>query len=140
MTSREAKIRDFVKTYDIEVPQEKVAEEYNYMCLALKQQLHYQTMGSSGLMPWQVKEEVEQRQEELMEAAYYEIKYDLVMKDIIEKQEFEVTKEELEAEAAAMAQRQNTTVELIKSFFGEELSMLEKDVKIKKAEDWICSL
>ena len=139
MTSSEAKIRNFIKAYDIEVPKEMVAEEYDYMCMSLKQQLHYQTMAGSGLMPWQVNEELEQRKEELMEAAYYEIKYDLVMRDIITKENFSVTKAELEEEAAAMAQRQNTTVELIKEFFGEELSMLEKDVKIKKAEEWICS-
>ena len=65
---------------------------------------------------------------------------DLVLKEIIARENFAVTREELEVEAEAMAQRQNTSVEMIKSFFGEELAMLETDVKQRKAMDWICGL
>ena len=81
--------------------------------------------------------ELEEMKDELFDAAYYEAKYDLVIKDIIVRQDFSVTRDELKKEAAAMAERQNCALELVYRFFGEDLAMLEKDVKRKKAEKWI---
>ena len=49
-----------------------------------------------------------------------------------------VTPEELEAEAAAIARRQNTTVAELKRFLGEDLAMLQSDLKKRKAAAWVC--
>ena len=46
--------------------------------------------------------------------------------------------EELEAEAAAIARRQNTTVAELKRFLGEDLAMLQSDLKKRKAAAWAC--
>ena len=37
-----------------------------------------------------------------------------------------------------MAKRQNTTVEEIKRFFGEDLKLLERDVRENKIREWAC--
>lgn len=72
---------------------------------------------------------------------------DLVLNDtltggalhIFPEAELNAQRAELEAEAAAMAARQGCTVEMIRGFFGPDLAMLERDVKTKKAEDWIAA-
>ncbi|MBQ8563115.1 MAG: hypothetical protein IJ443_04410 [Firmicutes bacterium] len=139
MTSRESKVRDYIKRYEIEVPKELVIEEYEYMCQAMNQKMRYQAMGTGPSLQ-EMQQEAEQYLDEMKEEAYFSVKMDLVLKEIIARENFAVTREELEVEAEAMAQRQNTSVEMIKSFFGEELAMLETDVKQRKAMDWICGL
>ena len=62
----------------------------------------------------------------------------LVLREIMAAQTFPVTPEELEAEAAAIARRQNTTVAELKRFLGEDLAMLQSDLKKRKAADWVC--
>ena len=81
--------------------------------------------------------ELEQMEDELRQAAYYEAKYGLVIRDIIARENFSVTRRELEEEAAAIAERQHSTIEMVYRFFGEDLAMLEKDLKRQKAEQWI---
>ena len=49
-----------------------------------------------------------------------------------------MTQGELEAEAAAIARRQNTTVAELKRFLGEDLAMLQSDLKKRKAAAWAC--
>ena len=98
--------------------------------------MQYDTLTGGGLHLFP-QAELDALKEEFYQAAYYEAKYDLVMKAIITEQNFTVTREDLDAEAVAMAERQNTTVDMIKTFFGENLSMLERDVKERKALDWI---
>lgn len=133
---REQLLRKYILEYDVEVPEEKIVEELQYIQLEMRHRMQYDTLttGAHHLFPTQ---ELENMKEELYQAAYYEAKQDMVIRDIIQKQAFTVTREELEQEAAAMARRQDSTVELIKSFFGEDLAMLASDVKRQKAEAWL---
>ena len=62
----------------------------------------------------------------------------LVLREIMAAQTIPVTPEELEAEAAAIARRQNTTVAELKRFLGEDLAMLQSDLKKRKAAAWAC--
>ena len=135
--NREEKIKAFVMAYDIEVPAAKVENELNYIKAQLRHGMQYDALTGGAFHPFPEAELAEQR-EELEKLAYFEVKQELVIKDIIERRQFSASKEELETEAAAMAARQGCTVEMIRSFFGADLAMLERDVKIKKAEDWIC--
>lgn len=132
----EAAIREYIERYDIEVPESAVENELQYITLEMKHRMQYSALTGGGPRLG-ARAELEAQAEELRRAAYYEAKSELVIKDIIAKQGFTVTKAELEAEAEAMAARQGTTVEMIKSFFGEDLAMLERDVKITKAMNWI---
>lgn len=134
---REEKIKAFVEAYDIDVPAAKVENELNYIKAQLRHGMQYDTLtgGALHIFP---EAELEAQRAELEKLAYIEVKQELVLKDIVERQQFAVTKEELEAEAAAMAMRQGCGIEMIRGFFGENLAMLERDVKLKKAEDWIC--
>lgn len=63
-----------------------------------------------------------------VEAALFEAKEPLVLRDLAKKLAIGVTYEELLAEGEAMAQRQGTTMEEIKRFFGDDLALLEREV------------
>ena len=136
MVTREEQIRKFILNYELEVPQYYIDREMNYIQLEMRHRMQYDTLtgGRLHLNPWG---ELEEMKEELYQAAFYEAKSDLVIKEIIAKQNFIVSKEELEAEAEAMAQRQNCSVDMGRQFFGNDLAMLEGDVKRQKAEKWI---
>lgn len=137
MTKEEA-WRAYVETYDIEVPQDRLEEEIRMIRADLMHQMRYDTMSGGPIHPFP-ELELEQQKEDIYAAALWEVKSELVMKDLIRTQAITVSKEELEVEAEAMAQRQNTTVTEIKRFFGEDLSMLEWDVKKQKAMMWVLS-
>ncbi len=137
--TREQAWKRFVEDYEIQVPESKIQNEMNLIRMDLRHRMQYEmlTGAEMHLFP---EMELDQKMEEIRELAVFEVKSQLVMKAILAQQDFPVTQEDLEAEAAAMAQRQNTTVELIKGFFGEDLAMLARDIKERKAVDWVCNM
>lgn len=138
MTSREATWRAFVDAYDIEVPQEAIDNELAYIELDMKHRMQYDRLSGGGMHLFPERE-LQQQADELRAAAVFEAKAPRVVKDIIAKREITATREELEAEAVAMAERQGSTIEMVKRFFGEDLALLERDVLERKAIDWACS-
>lgn len=139
MISKEAAMRRFVEQYDIDVPQELVEEEYHFCVMNMKHQMRYAEMaGEMQINPMEQRQALMDREEELKAAAFYNVKEELVIKDVIRKQGFRVTPEELQQYAEEMAQRQSSDMEMVKKFFGDDLALLEGDVKRQKAEAWIC--
>ena len=138
MISKEGAIRKFIERYQITVPQEAVEEEYQVILMDLRHRMTYASMaGGPQLNPLEQRAALEDMKEELEQTAYYNVKEELVMKELLEKEEFAVSPEEVQHFAENMAQKQNTTMEMIQKFFGEDLSMLVQDVKRQKVEDWI---
>ena len=133
---REEAFRRYVEQCDIEVPAEKLENELNYIRLEMRHRMQYDTLttGALHLFP---QAELAEREAELRGAALYEAKSELVMKKLLAELHPVVAPEELAAEAEAMAVRQNTTVAMLKRFFGEDLAMLERDVKENKVKDWV---
>lgn len=127
--------RAFVDAYDIDVPESAIENELQYLTLQMKHNMQYDrlTGGDFHLFP---NQELQEQEESLRAAAIFEAKEPRVLKDIIAKQAITATREELEAEAQAVAMRQNTTVEALKQFFGEDLAALERDVLNNKARTW----
>lgn len=138
MISAEDAIRQFVRSYDIPVPQDLVEEEFRLCLMDMKHKMVYgQMTGSHSLNPIEQSQAVQDAREELLEAAFFQVKEDLVMKELMKREDFSVTAQELYDYATDLAQRQNTTMEMVRRFFGEDLALLEGDVRRKKAEAWI---
>lgn len=131
--------RAYVDAYDIDVPESAIENELEYITLQMKHNMQYDrlTGGDLHLFPGQ---ELASQEAELRAAATFEAKEPRVLKDIIAKQGITATRAELETEAQAMAVRQNTTVEALKQFFGEDLFLLERDVLEAKARAWALTL
>lgn len=133
----EAVLRTIVERNEIEVPQSKVENEMNGMVQELYQKLRYDSL-TTGTPHFFIHEEVEEQKESIREEAYRQVKTELILKEIIRLEQLSVTREELVAEAHAMAQRQQIPVERIFDFFGEDLSLLQGDLLIRKAISLIC--
>lgn len=140
MISKEGAIRRFVENYNMEVPQDLVEEEFQISLMDIRHRMMYARMGGGPqLNLLEQRAALEEMKEELRAAAYYNVKEELVMKKLMDSGDFSVSREELQNYAEEMVRRQNTDMEMIKRFFGEDLAMLERDVKRRKAEDWICA-
>ena len=137
MTTKDALWREYVGAYDIDVPAERIEEEYELIRADMKHRMMYAQMsgGETHLFP---DMELAEMEGELREVALFEAKEPLVLRDLAKKLDVAVTAEELAAEAEAMAKRQSTTVDEIKRFFGEDLSLLERDVRENKIREWAC--
>lgn len=137
MSEKEEVWRRFVDAYDIDVPESAVQNELEYIKLDLRHRMHYDQMsgGDLHLFP---QRELEEQANELRAVALFEAKAPLVLKDIVAKQGFTATPEELEQEARRMAEREGSTLDTVKRFFGEDFSLLERDVVERKAIDWAC--
>ena len=128
----------FVIAYDIDVPQDAVDRELDIIKLDLMHRMQYDrlTGGEAHLFP---KLELESQQGDLLEAATFEAKEPLVLRDLVKRLGLTVSRGELEDEAIALARREGTSLEDVKRFFGEDLSMLERDVLNRKAREWALS-
>jgi FKBP-type peptidyl-prolyl cis-trans isomerase (trigger factor) len=134
MTRDEAWHR-FVEDYDIEVSPEAIENERRLIELDIRHRMQYDrlTGGDAHVFPSQ---ELADQEEELTRAATFEAKEPLVLRALQEQLQLTVTDEELEAEAAALAERNGTSPEAVRGFFGDDLSMLRRDVLRRKAIDW----
>lgn len=133
----EAVLNKLADLNDIEVSQSKVDNEVNGKVLELYQKLRYDSL-TTGNPHFFMHQEVEEQMEEIRAEAHRQVKTELLLKQIIAQEQFEVTQEELEAEAHAMAHRQQIPVERVFDFFGKDLSLLKSDLLIRKAIDLIC--
>ena len=126
----------YAEQYPLTVPQEAVENELQLLILEEKQRIQYETLTGFAvhLSP---QEELNKKMEALQAEALRRAKEMLVLREIMAAQTFPVTPEELEAEAAAIARR-NTTVAELKRFLGEDLAMLQRDLKKRKAAAWAC--
>lgn len=138
MSVNEEVWRKFVLTYDVEVPQQAIDDELAYVELQMRHNMQYDQLTGGGMHLFPARE-LQDQAADLYEAALFEAKEPRVLKAIIAEQGFEATSAELEAEAAAVAERQHSTVEELKRFFGDDLAMLKRDVVEAKAREWACA-
>lgn len=137
MAARDELWRQFVADYEINVPESAIENELAYITLDMKHRMQYDQMSGGGLHLFPQMELAEQ-EAELREAAEFEAKAPRVLKEIIAQQGITATRNELEAEAQAIAEREGSTIEMVKRFFGEDYALLERDVLERKAMDWAC--
>lgn len=136
MTKEQAYNR-FVKLYDIEVPEEQVQNMYEYFHLQARHNLQYDTL-TTGTVHLNKAAELAAMEDEMREAAWFEAKSDLVMKELMEKLKPEVTEEELLAKAEDKCRKDGTSMEMLKMFFGPSFSGLKRDLQEEKVKDYIC--
>jgi FKBP-type peptidyl-prolyl cis-trans isomerase (trigger factor) len=124
----------FVEASEIAVPESRFEETVERMTLEVLHGKRYEYLANGKIF---MPEDIEQFTEDIRSLAYTQLKTQLVLEDIIEKEAFEVTRDELENEAKALAERQQMTVEAVREFLGEDLASLKDDILIKKAIDFI---
>jgi trigger factor len=136
MLMKDAIIDKILQVNDLEVPQDWVANEVTKMVIELKHREKYESMSFTGGIEI-TQEDMADHIEELREEAFKLVKARLVLKGIIDAENFEVSKEELEEEAKVISERQQTPLSMVKDFFGEDLESLKADLLIRKAMDFV---
>jgi FKBP-type peptidyl-prolyl cis-trans isomerase (trigger factor) len=136
MRLKDAIIDKVLEANDIEVPQDLVDDEVTMMILELNHKMKYESLASSRYIGF-TQDDIADRMEKFKKEAYKLVKTRLVLKGIIEAENFEVTKEELEEEAKAISVRQQMPIEMVKDFLGEDLEPLKGDLLVRKAIDFV---
>lgn len=134
--TKEQAFNKFVKLYDIEVPEERVQEMFEYFLLQAKHNMQYDTM-INGNVHLNKAGELAAMEDEMREAAYMEAKTDLVMKELIKKLDPEVTEEDLQNKAEEIMKKDNTSLDMVHRFFGQDLAGLKRAVQEDKVKDYI---
>lgn len=128
----EAVIDHIIAHNEIMVPQEKIQEEAAAMLLEYRHRLRYESM-ASGISYDALRETEEELQQRFWKEAVRELKRQQIIQTVIREENLEVSPEELEREAEALAERQNLSLDIVKSFLGEGCGMLRRDLLEKKA-------
>ena len=133
---KDALMEKILEANDFEVPQALVDNEISMMVLEMNHRMNYERL-ASGTFISMTPEEMEQRLEEISAEAFTMVKTRMLLRGIIEAENLEVTQEELEEEAQAIALRQKTSIEMVKDFLGEDLGSIRNDLLVRKAIDFI---
>ncbi|MGI6229406.1 MAG: hypothetical protein ACOYJL_00685 [Tractidigestivibacter sp.] len=133
--TREEAWHGFVENYDIEVPPEVIESERSFIELDLRHRMQYDRLsgGDAHVFP---SRELAEQEEALERAALFEAKEPLVLRALQDRLHLSASKEELAAKAEEMARVTGTTVDAVRKFFGDDLSMLSREVITQKLVDW----
>ena len=134
---QDAALVKVVEANEVEIPRVMVEDEMDRMVQELDQQLRYQGLSIPQYLEFMKKEMAEFR-DELRPDAERQVKTRMILMGITEAEKFEVSEEETEEELKAMAIQYQTTADKIKEMIGvENLTFLQKDLKVKKAIKFI---
>lgn len=135
----DAILNGIARTAGIVIPQDVIDQEAKLLMQAYLAQMRYAKLSSGGYLPTlrTITENQEAYQEYFQDLAVRELQREQVLREIIEAETLTVTQEELEAEAAAIAARQEITVQEVKAFMGDDLAMLKPDLLKRKARQLV---
>lgn len=80
----------------------------------------------------------EDYQDRFRRDALRELREERILQAVIDAEALEVSQQELESEASAMAARQHASLSELRQILGEDLSLLRRDLLLKKAREIIC--
>ena len=130
---QDAALVKVVEANEVEIPSVMVEDEMNRMMQELDQQLRYQGLTLNQYMEF-TKKDIAEFREEIKPDAERQVKTRMILNGIAESEKIEVSEEEMEEELKVMAIQYQTTADKIKEMIGvENLTYLQKDIKVKKA-------
>lgn len=121
---------------DVDVPNAMVEEEVDNMMRQFDQQLRYQGLDIEKYFAYLQKDPMEFRSE-LKAEAEKNVKTRIVIVAVANAEKLEASEADINAEFTKMAEQYKMEVEKIKELLGGDSTMLEKDIKMKKAVDFM---
>ena len=135
--AKDAVVEKVYENNPVDVPDVMVEDEINRMIQEIGQQLSYQGLTVENYLQYMGKDMSEMRNE-LREDAAKKVGTRIVLMSIIDKEDIQVSEEEMEAELAKIAEAYKRDVEEIKNMIGiENLTYFQKDVQITKVIDML---
>lgn len=122
---------------EFDIPEVMVEDEITQMIRELDMQLQQQGLGFQQYLQFMGKEMADFR-EEVKEDASKRVKMRMVINAIVDAENIEATEEEIEKEIELLAIQYGIEAQQVKDMLGEDnLQFIGKDVKVKKAVDFI---
>ena len=134
---QDAALAKVVEANEVEIPSVMIEDEIDRMIQELDQQLPYQGLSVDQYVEF-VGKDAKAFRDELRPDAERQVKTRMLLNGIAEAEKIEVSQEELEKELEDMAVQYQTTADKLKEMIGvENINFLQKDMKIKKAIEFI---
>ena len=122
---------------DIEVPETMINDEIDQMIRELDMQLQQQGIAFQQYLQF-IGKEIADFREEVKEDAAKRVKMRMVIRAVVDAENIEATEEEIEKEIELLAIQYGIEAQQVKDMLGEDnLQFIGKDVKVKKAVDFI---
>lgn len=121
----------------IKIPADELEQEVKLLNAEAAHKRQYDALMNG--MSTDMSQPSEEAWEGLKLQALRNLRIQHLIDETIRKEDFKVTKEELEEEANALAKRQNTSLDMVRGFFGEDFALLKRDVLEKKALEYLQS-
>ena len=135
--AKDAVVEKVYENNPVDVPDVMVEDEITRMIQEIGQQLSYQGLTVENYLQYMGTDMSEMRNE-LREDAAKKVGTRIVLMSIIDKENIQVSEEEMEAELAKIAEAYKKDVEEIKNMIGmENLTYFQKDVQITKVIDML---
>lgn len=129
---RESLIKQVTENAEVDIPEEMVDTELNQMMQEFEQRLQMQGMAPDQYFQFSGQTE-EELKEQMKEDAFMRVKTNLVLEAVLEKEELEVSEEDIDAELTEMASMYKMEKDQILGMLGGNPDVLKEDLKIKKA-------
>ena len=137
MQMKDEIIKKIYEANDIDIPEAMVNTELDSMFNEFDQQLRAQGLDLNSYLEYMGKTQADFRNES-RDDAYKKVKTRMIMAQIAEQENIEVTKEDTDKELEAMAAMYQMDLDQLKEAIQDEnLDFMSRDIKIKKAVDFV---
>lgn len=133
---REALLEQASENAKVDIPDSMVATETDRMVQEFEQRLQMQGMTLELYSQFSGQSEDDLRGQ-MKENAVARVKTNLVLEAIYEKENLQVTEEDINKELEKMAEVYSTEIEQLKQMLGGNTEMIEEDLKFRKAIEFL---
>ena len=123
---------------EVDVPDVMIDDETENMLGEFENRLRYQGVTLEQYLEY-INKDVADLKNELRVEALKKVKTRMLLTKIAEQEKFEVTEEEMEKEITTIAGQYGMETDKVKEIMGDRTAMVEKDIKVIKAVDFIFS-
>ena len=117
------------------IPENEIDAEVERQLLGYLQRAKYQML--FGGRDFEMPADKETLAVDIRQHVIREYKIKRILEYVIDQEQLSVENDELLHEAEALAARQNSTLEMVKRFMGEDFHLLHKDVLLNKAKKFL---
>ena len=116
---------------DIPFSEEEVEQEIRMELAGLMQNMRYQAMGGDHHLE---EMDLDKWKEDIRKEIIRDHQVETILRTVIEQEELTVFHEELEEAAIRLAKEEQTTLEMVRRFMGEDYVLLRKETLYDKAK------
>lgn len=133
----DAILDQIIEEAQIPYSEERVQQEVEMEYAGFLQQMRYRAMGGDLSME---EIDIDEWKSDIRKEIIREYQVTPILVHVIAEEHLEVSYEELEAEAKRIADQDQTNLDMVKRFMGEDYALLRKDVLYKKAKEHLVNL